>query len=177
VSLAGGTQVAFQPPVAVTSHRGSLRRDEPISQAQTVDREVVEHAHRQCGLVHLQPVTPVCTVTGVPAVVRDDGSGRPDRANDLGICTSVGSPSATRTIAEQFVTGAGDVYRGALGYIPISGNPDLSIVIQTGVVEPDEVPYGVGSAVIAPSEPDAEFAQTTVGATPLLCLLDEELPE
>jgi para-aminobenzoate synthetase len=83
----------------------------------------------------------------------------------------------TMSIIDRLEGGPRGVYSGALGYFSLTGAADLSIVIRTIVVEPDEVTYGVGGAIIALSEPDAELAETAVKATPLLRLLDQEFPE
>ena len=82
----------------------------------------------------------------------------------------------TMSIIDRLEGGPRGVYSGALGYFSLSGAADLSIVIRTLVVEPDVVSYGVGGAIIALSEPDAELAEAAVKATPLLRLLDLEFP-
>ena len=83
----------------------------------------------------------------------------------------------TMSIIDRLEGGPRGVYSGALGYFSLNGSADLSIVIRTLVVEPDRVSYGVGGAIIALSEPDAELAETAVKATPLLRLLDQEFPD
>jgi hypothetical protein len=95
--------------------------------------------------------------------------GRLERASDIGICTG-----GDRTGDNLPLPG---VYSGGLGYFSLTGAVDLSIVIQTVAVEPDEVSYGGGGAIIALSERDAELAETAVEVTPLLCLPDQEFPE
>jgi len=82
----------------------------------------------------------------------------------------------TMSIIDRLEAGPRGVYSGALGYFSLTGAADLSIVIRTLVVEPDVVSYGVGGAIIALSDPDAELAETAVKATPLLRLLDLEFP-
>ncbi|MGH3761404.1 aminodeoxychorismate synthase component I [Actinophytocola sp.] len=82
----------------------------------------------------------------------------------------------TMSIIDRLEGGPRGVYSGALGYFSLTGSADLSIVIRTLVVAPDEVSYGVGGAIIALSQPDAELAETAVKATPLLRLLDQEFP-
>ncbi len=83
----------------------------------------------------------------------------------------------TMSIIDRLEGGPRGVYSGALGYFSLTGAADLSIVIRTLVVEPDRVSYGVGGAIIALSEPDAELAETAVKATPLLRMLDQEFPD
>jgi para-aminobenzoate synthetase len=82
----------------------------------------------------------------------------------------------TMSIIDRLEGGPRGVYSGALGYFSLTGAADLSIVIRTLVVEPDAVSYGVGGAIIALSQPDAELAETAVKATPVLRLLDQEFP-
>jgi para-aminobenzoate synthetase len=82
----------------------------------------------------------------------------------------------TMSIIDRLEGGPRGVYSGALGYFSLTGAADLSIVIRTLVAEPDGVSYGVGGAIIALSQPDAELAETAVKATPLLRLLDQEFP-
>ena len=77
----------------------------------------------------------------------------------------------TMAIIDELETGPRGVYSGALGYFSLSGTADLSIVIRTLVVEPERVSFGVGGAVIALSDPAAEFEETAVKATPFLRLL------
>jgi anthranilate/para-aminobenzoate synthase component I len=95
--------------------------------------------------------------------------GRLERASDVGICTGTGR--AADNMSRR------GVYPGSLGYFSTTGAADLSIVIQTVAVGPDEVSYGGGGAIIALSERDAELAETAVEVTPLLCLPDQEFPE
>ncbi len=83
----------------------------------------------------------------------------------------------TMSIIDRLEGGPRGVYSGALGYFSLTGAADLSIVIRTLVVAPDEVSYGVGGAIIALSDPDSELAETAVKATPLLRLLDQEFPD
>jgi para-aminobenzoate synthetase len=45
------------------------------------------------------------------------------------------------------------------------------------VVTPGRVDYGVGGAVVALSDPDGEYEETAVKATPLLGLFQAEFPD
>jgi para-aminobenzoate synthetase len=82
----------------------------------------------------------------------------------------------TMKIIDSLEAGPRGVYSGAIGYFSLSGACDLSIVIRTLVVTPSRVKYGVGGAIVALSEPDEEFEEIAVKATPLLRLLRAEFP-
>lgn len=82
----------------------------------------------------------------------------------------------TMQIIDELEEGPRGVYSGALGFFSLSGAADLSIVIRTLVVDGDRIEYGVGGAVIALSDADAEFEETAVKAAPLLRLLGQEFP-
>jgi para-aminobenzoate synthetase len=82
----------------------------------------------------------------------------------------------TMAIIDDLEQRARGVYSGALGYFSLCGAADLAMVIRSLVVEPDRVSYGTGGAVIALSDPAAEFEETAVKATPILRLLDREFP-
>ncbi len=83
----------------------------------------------------------------------------------------------TMSIIDDLEEGARGVYSGALGYFSLSGAADFSIVIRTMVIEPERISFGVGGAIIALSDPDSEFQETAVKATPFLRLLGKEFPE
>ncbi len=83
----------------------------------------------------------------------------------------------TMSIIDDLEEGPRGVYSGALGYFSLCGAADFSIVIRTLVIDPDRISFGVGGAVIALSDPDAEFEETAVKATPILRLLAQEFPD
>ncbi|MFM9557384.1 aminodeoxychorismate synthase component I [Streptomyces caniscabiei] len=82
----------------------------------------------------------------------------------------------TMRIIDELEGGARGVYSGAIGYFSLLGTADLSIVIRTAVVTPDRVRYGIGGAITALSDPEAEFEETAVKAAPLLALVGGEFP-
>ncbi|MFC5052370.1 aminodeoxychorismate synthase component I [Saccharothrix xinjiangensis] len=82
----------------------------------------------------------------------------------------------TMQIIDGLEAGPRGVYSGALGYFSLSGTADFSIVIRTLVVDRDKASFGVGGAVIALSDPVAEFEETAVKATALLRLLGAAFP-
>ncbi|MCC2321239.1 aminodeoxychorismate synthase component I [Cellulomonas xiejunii] len=83
----------------------------------------------------------------------------------------------TMEIIDQLEDGPRGIYSGAIGYFSLSGSVDLSIAIRTLVAQPGRVTYGVGGAIVAMSDPVAEFEETVVKASPLLSLLDTHFPE
>ncbi|MEU3772949.1 aminodeoxychorismate synthase component I [Streptomyces sp. NPDC032472] len=83
----------------------------------------------------------------------------------------------TMQIIDRLEAGPRGVYSGAIGYFSLSGAADLSIVIRTATVTADRVTYGVGGAVVALSDPDAEYEETAVKAAPLLALTNTRFPE
>ncbi|WP_438312907.1 aminodeoxychorismate synthase component I [Streptomyces sp. HUAS TT3] len=83
----------------------------------------------------------------------------------------------TMQIIDRLEAGPRGVYSGAIGYFSLSGAADLSIVIRTATVTADRVSYGVGGAVVALSDPDAEYEETAVKAAPLLALTRTRFPD
>ncbi|GAA0599023.1 aminodeoxychorismate synthase component I [Kutzneria viridogrisea] len=83
----------------------------------------------------------------------------------------------TMRLIDQLEGAARGVYSGAIGYFSLTGAADLSIVIRTAVITPGLVDYGVGGAVVALSDAEAEYEETAVKAAPLLDLLGAEFPD
>jgi para-aminobenzoate synthetase len=83
----------------------------------------------------------------------------------------------TMEIIDRLENGPRGVYSGAIGYLSLSGAADFSVVIRTAVVTPGRLRYGVGGAIVALSEPAAEFEETVVKAAPLLALTGTGLPD
>jgi para-aminobenzoate synthetase len=82
----------------------------------------------------------------------------------------------TMQIIDRLETGPRGLYSGAIGYFSLTGAVDLSIVIRTLVLSGGRLRYGVGGAIIALSDPEAEFDETVVKARPLSMLLGTEVP-
>lgn len=51
-------------------------------------------------------------------------------------------------------------YAGAIGYIDVSGDMDLSVIIRTAIVSQNRVMVQVGGAIVADSEPVSELDET-----------------
>lgn len=82
----------------------------------------------------------------------------------------------TMQIIDRLEGGPRGLYSGAIGYFSLTGAADLSIVIRTAVLSGGRLRYGVGGAIIALSDPEAEFDETVVKAAPLRMLLDTGFP-
>ncbi|MQA02907.1 MAG: aminodeoxychorismate synthase component I [Streptosporangiales bacterium] len=80
----------------------------------------------------------------------------------------------TMELLDELEGGPRGVYSGALGWLGVDGALDLAMVIRTAVVARGLVSYGVGGAIVADSDPVAEYEETAVKATPLLRLLGAE---
>ncbi|MBE8471482.1 aminodeoxychorismate synthase component I [Streptomyces justiciae] len=76
----------------------------------------------------------------------------------------------TMEIIDRLENGPRGIYSGAIGYLSLTGAADFSVVIRTAVVTPGRLRYGVGGAIVALSDPAAEFEETVVKAAPLLAL-------
>ncbi|MFF8732606.1 aminodeoxychorismate synthase component I [Streptomyces sp. NPDC015171] len=82
----------------------------------------------------------------------------------------------TMQIIDRLEGGPRGVYSGAIGYFSLNGAADLSIVIRTVVLRGGRLRYGVGGAIIALSDPEAEFDETVVKTAPLRALLGCRIP-
>lgn len=69
------------------------------------------------------------------------------------------------------------LYSGVLGWLGADGSADLSITIRTAVTGPRGTSIGVGGAILAPSDPEAEWAETLVKLRPVLDALGARLAE
>jgi para-aminobenzoate synthetase len=49
------------------------------------------------------------------------------------------------------------IYAGGIGFVGLDGEIDLAMAIRTLIVRPGEVSFGVGGAIVADSDPDAEI--------------------
>ena len=80
-----------------------------------------------------------------------------------------GAPKVrTMEIIDRLEEGPRGVYSGALGWFALSGAADLSIVIRTLVTAGNRSSFGVGGAIVALSDPVAEYEETVVKSRAVL---------
>jgi aminodeoxychorismate synthase component I len=70
----------------------------------------------------------------------------------------------TMEIIDELESSARGVYSGALGYLGVDGRADLSVVIRTAVLTPDETVVGAGGAIVLDSDPVAEYEEMVLKA-------------
>ena len=74
----------------------------------------------------------------------------------------------TMEIIDRLEAGPRGVYSGALGFLSVNGTADLSIVIRTLVASPHGLQIGSGGAIVAASDPEAEYEEMLLKARAVL---------
>ena len=70
----------------------------------------------------------------------------------------------TMSIIDDIEREARGVYSGAIGYFGVNGSVDLSIVIRTIVMRPQDTTIGAGGAIVMQSDPTDEFEEILLKA-------------
>ena len=76
-------------------------------------------------------------------------------------------------IIDRLEAGPRGIYSGSIGFFGLNGSADLSIVIRTIVMTPDDVTVGVGGAILALSDPEEELQEMLLKSKALVSALAE----
>ena len=117
----------------------------------------------------------VSTITG-----ELDGGAGADAMDCLAACfpggSMTGAPKVrSMELLEELEGAARGLYSGAIGWLSPTGEADLSITIRTLIDNGRESSFGVGGAIVADSDPEAEWQEILVKASALLEALDARI--
>jgi anthranilate/para-aminobenzoate synthase component I len=111
-------------------------------------------------------------VSTIEGDLRDDNDALDLLAASFPPGSMTGAPKLrSMALLEGLEGGPRGPYSGALGYLSRCGGADLSVVIRSAGVANGVASVGVGGAVVALSDPDAEVAEMELKAEPLLRVL------
>jgi para-aminobenzoate synthetase len=186
----GADRVAESKPIKGTRPRGEtpaadkeLRRDLACSEKDQAENLMIVDLIRndlnvvcEVGSVHVPRLFNVETYAPVHQLVSTvRGVLRPGKSPLS--CVQAAFPGGSMTgapkirtmeIIDRLEEGPRGAYSGALGWFSLSGATDLSIIIRTLVATERRLSFGVGGAIVALSDPGAEFEETVVKSRPMI---------
>ncbi|EMY33638.1 para-aminobenzoate synthase subunit I [Arthrobacter crystallopoietes BAB-32] len=117
-------------------------------------------------------------VSTIDALLRPEASRAEAVAAAFPAGSMTGAPKiSTMDILDRLECGPRGLYSGAAGYFSLSGGADLSVVIRTLVRCGSGLSLGVGGAITADSEPEAEWDEVRAKAFGVLSALGAVFPE